>query len=178
LLEGKNVNLRLIEKEDLPLWMQWANDPEFWGEYNPLSQVTKAEVEKNWEGPYKGKRFFIEKKDGTKLGFIGSGEMLPGEPQHLIIGYSLLPAERGKGYGTEAVALLVDFLFLSADIVRISAFVDPGNPASQRVLEKSGFKREGTIRRLGFLRGKWSDFIFYGIIREDWKPTGMLKGTA
>ena len=175
MLEGKNINLRLVEKEDIALWMQWANNPEFWGEYNPLRQVTKAEVEKEWDGPYKGKRFFIEKKDGTKVGFIGGGELWPGESHHLVMGYTLLPDERRKGYGTEAVALLVDFLFLSADVGRISAFVDPRNIPSQRVLEKAGFVKEGTLRRGGFLRGKWSDFLLFGMIKEEWKPTGLLK---
>jgi len=49
LLEGKNVNLRVMEKEDLPLVAEWTNNPEFSGEYEPLEQVSLQEVEK-WYG--------------------------------------------------------------------------------------------------------------------------------
>jgi hypothetical protein len=46
LLEGKNVNLRIMEKEDLPLFVEWVNKPEVFGEYNPLYQVSKTQAEK------------------------------------------------------------------------------------------------------------------------------------
>jgi hypothetical protein len=45
LLEGKLVNLRITEKEDLPLFAEWVNKPEFLGEYNPLRQLSRTEVE-------------------------------------------------------------------------------------------------------------------------------------
>jgi hypothetical protein len=41
LLEGKNVSLRIMEKEDLQLYVKWVNDPSFFGEYNPLEQATR-----------------------------------------------------------------------------------------------------------------------------------------
>jgi hypothetical protein len=44
LLEGKTVNLRVMEKEDLPSYVNWVNDPGFFGEFNPLEQTTKEEV--------------------------------------------------------------------------------------------------------------------------------------
>ena len=47
LLEGKNVNLRIMEKEDLPLLLKWFNDPEFAGNCNPmLEQQSKEDLEK------------------------------------------------------------------------------------------------------------------------------------
>jgi hypothetical protein len=48
LLEGKSVNLRVMEKEDLPLLAEWANKPEYFGEYNPLRQISKAEIENDF----------------------------------------------------------------------------------------------------------------------------------
>jgi hypothetical protein len=42
LLEGRNVNLRIMEREDLPFYVKWVNDPRFFGEYNPLEQTTKT----------------------------------------------------------------------------------------------------------------------------------------
>lgn len=70
MLEGNSVNLRLMEKEDLPLFAEWVNMPDFLGEYNGLLQLSKSEIEKMLENPYEVKYFFIEKKDGGKIGLI------------------------------------------------------------------------------------------------------------
>jgi RimJ/RimL family protein N-acetyltransferase len=50
----------------------------------------------------------------------------------LEIGYALLPNERGKGFGTDAVKTIVDYLFLSKEIVRVQAVTDVNNMPSQK----------------------------------------------
>lgn len=175
MLEGNNMNLRLVEKEDLPLLLGWFNDLQFSGRYNPLdAQQSKTEIEKKYEDlDSKEKWFFIETKNGNKVGFIGThvfGEMLE-------IGYALIPAERGHGYCTEAVKIMVDYLFMSEDIVRIQAATILENKASQKVLEKVGFKKEGTERKGIFVRGSWVDLYVYGILREEWKRPRVLTRT-
>jgi hypothetical protein len=68
LLEGKNVNLRIIEKEDLPLVAEWLNKLDFWGEYNPLMQMSKAELQKWYDNLSPDERWFlIEKKLNSSL---------------------------------------------------------------------------------------------------------------
>jgi hypothetical protein len=62
LLEGKTVNLRIIEKEDLPLLAEWMNTPEFYGGYNPLRQMSRTETKKMLETPIELKPFVIEKR--------------------------------------------------------------------------------------------------------------------
>ena len=164
-----------MEKEDLPLFAEWLNKPEFYGEYNPLRQVSRTETEKMLETPIELKPFIIEKKDRNKIGFIAYYKELWGG--QLEIGYALVPSERGKGYCSEAVEIMVDFLFLSRDVVRIQAHTDVRNLASQRVLEKNGFKREGTLRKGLFARGEWRDWFIYSILREEWKEPKALKKT-
>jgi ribosomal-protein-alanine N-acetyltransferase len=178
LLEGKNVNLRIMEKEDLPLIAEWFNKPEVFGEYNPLHQVSRTEAEKMFENPHEEKSFIIEKKDGSKIGFIGHFYVLHVAGKQLEIGYSLVPSERGKGYGTEATQVMVDYLFLSKDSMRIQAQTDPRNVASHRLLEKVGFMKEGTLRKSFFMRGEWRDSYIYSILREEWKEPKILTKIA
>jgi RimJ/RimL family protein N-acetyltransferase len=174
------VNLRLVEKEDAVKLAEWISSPDFLGEYNGLAQMTKTEVEKMLESPDGSRLYFVEKKDGSKVGFIvnfhvshaGAGVKLN------EIGYSLAPAERGKGYGSEALSLLLDYMFLSIETVRIQATTDVRNKASQRILEKAGFRREGTLRRFFFIRGEWRDIYIYSILREEWGRPKVLKTTA
>jgi RimJ/RimL family protein N-acetyltransferase len=172
LLEGKTVNLRVIEKEDFPILAEWFSEPEFWGEYKGLGQLSKGNIEKWYDKELAegGKWFFIETKDGTKVGFMHHflwGNMLE-------IGYVLIPTERGKGYCTEAVQLMVEYLFLSKDIVRIQAVTHVENKASQKVLEKTGFKKEGILRKSVFVMGVWADFYILSILREEWKEPKIL----
>ncbi|MGD0029510.1 MAG: GNAT family protein [Candidatus Bathyarchaeia archaeon] len=180
MLEGKTVNLRVMEKDDLPLFVEWVNKPEVFGEYNPLHQMSKTEAEKMLDNPSDIKPFIIEKKDGSKIGFIVHFHVLhlgTGTKQ-LEIGYSLIPSERGKGFCSEAVKIMVDYLFLSKDIMRIQAQTDQRNGASQKVLEKAGFKKEGILRKNFFMRGEWTDDYIYSIIREEWKEPKILTKTT
>ncbi len=177
LLEGKNVNLRIMEKEDLPLFAEWVNKPEVFGEYNPLHQMSRAQAEKILENPHEETPFLILKKDGSKIGFVSYFYVLHVAGKQLEIGYSLLPDERGKGYGTEAIEIMVDYLFLSRDIQRIQVQTDPRNIASQKLLAKAGFSKEGTLRKNFFMRGEWRDVYIYSILREEWKEPRILAKT-
>jgi ribosomal-protein-alanine N-acetyltransferase len=163
-----------MEKEDIPLYLEWINNPEFYGEYNPLEQETKAEMEKSFENaPPEKKKFFIEKKDGTKIGVINTFLA----PESLEIGYTLISKYRGKGFGTEAVQILVDYLFLARDLIRVQAHADERNVASQKLLGKVGFKKEGIVRKSMFIHGEWRDLALYGILREEWKEPKILTKT-
>jgi RimJ/RimL family protein N-acetyltransferase len=175
LLEGKTVNLKTVEKEDLPLISEWMVNPDFLGEFVALWQKSRMDWQKRYDNlKPEEKWFLIERKDGAKVGFI----------QHFPIqgfqeiGYALVSGERGKGYCSEGVQLIVDYLFLSKDLVRIQACTDVRNLSSQKVLEKVGFKKEGTIRKEEFVRGEWRDKYLYSILREEWKEPRMLTKEA
>jgi RimJ/RimL family protein N-acetyltransferase len=175
LLEGKNVNLRIMEKEDLPLFVEWWRDPAFWGEYFHFpEQLSRATAEKMLATPGFNV-FFVEKKDGEKIGNVTFYNSYIGGNTLLEIGYAIIPRERRKGYCTEATQLMVDYLFLSKDISMIMASPSIKNKGSQRVLEKVGFTMEGTIRQsINYVR---RDSYLYSILREEWKEPKILTKT-
>jgi ribosomal-protein-alanine N-acetyltransferase len=174
LLEGKTVNLRIVEKEDLLLVAEWLNNLDFFGEYTPLMQMPTADLQKMYDNLSPEERwFFIEKKDGSKVGSIDHRPV--GKAQE--IGYAILPRERKKGYCPEAVSIIVDYLFLSKDIVRIQAHTNVRNVVSQKVLERTGFKKEGVVRKSSFVSGEWRDRCLYSILREEWKEPKILTRT-
>jgi RimJ/RimL family protein N-acetyltransferase len=146
------------------------------------SQLSKTEAERRFENPSplailtERIRFVIEKKDGTKVGIIAHYLVLPSK--RMEIGYDLILNERGKGYGTEAVQIIVDHLFLTMDIVRIQAVTNVENIPSQRVLEKAGFQREGTLRKVSHIRQEYGDAYIYSILRDKWKEPRILTKTA
>jgi RimJ/RimL family protein N-acetyltransferase len=72
------------------------------------------------------------------------------------------------------VQIIVDYLFLHMDIVRVQAETHPDNIASRRVLEKAGFRAEGIIRKSFFSRGVYRDTSMHSILREEWKSPKIL----
>jgi RimJ/RimL family protein N-acetyltransferase len=175
LLGGKTVNLRVEEKEDMRLVAEWVSNLGYFGEYIPLTQESRTAMEKGYDTmPPETRWFIIEKKDRSKIGSIGhfpAGKAFE-------IGYAIIPSERGKGYCTEALKIMVDYMFLSKTTVRVQAHADTRNTASQRVLEKAGFEKEGTVRKLNFIRGEWRDSYLYSILREEWREPRILTRTA
>jgi RimJ/RimL family protein N-acetyltransferase len=170
LLEGKLVNLKVLEKDDLPLLADWSNNLEFFSDMW-FPQMSKTEWEKRYDSLTPDtKWFFIEKKDGMKIGTVF--HFLNGN--FMEIGYILVPSERKKGYGSEAIKIIVDYLFLSKELVRVQAITGVDNFASHRVLEKAGFTKEGIIRKSAFIRGEWKNGCLYSILREEWKEPKIL----
>jgi len=76
-------------------------------------------------------------------------------------------AARGRGYVTEAVDLLVRYLFSRLKVNRIRLVIHPDNRASCRVAEKCGFTHEGTARGAWYHCGKNHDVDVYAILRDE-----------
>jgi len=87
--------------------------------------------------------------------------------KYRTVGISLLPEWRGRGVGTHAQWLLCRYLFAHTAIRRIEASTQPENVAEQRVLEKLGFRREGTLRSFEFRDGDWRDAVVFGVLRGE-----------
>jgi len=179
MLEGKKINLRLAEKEDVPLLVLWLSDVNFAGEYQHFpDQISKEQLEKRIveQKLYQTEwvDLIIEKKDGTKIGWAAHYVSAPNFGW-IEIGYAIIPSERNKGYGTETIQILADYLFLTREIVRVQAVIDAANLASGKALKKAGFEREGTLRKaLWNAEGNWADADVYSILREEWKRPKML----
>ena len=173
--------MKLEEREDVDFDIEFWNDLKNRGQGLGTEQISKSDWIRMFDNPtnllvlLERKDFIIRKKDGTRIGIIWHLLNLP--YRVMEVACSLVPSERGKGYATEATQLMVDYLFLSYNIFRIQALTDVEHKAAQRVLEKVGFKIEGTIRKLGFERGKQRDCYLHSILREEWKEPKILTKT-
>jgi RimJ/RimL family protein N-acetyltransferase len=75
---------------------------------------------------------------------------------------------RGKGYGTEAMKLILRFAFVELGLHRVSLNVFDYNPRGIRAYEKAGFQHEGRIREMILREGQRADVLYMGVLREDW----------
>src|SRR4029450_11780694 len=98
--------------------------------------------------------------DGKLAGFVSWRTVRAGGPDGgcLEIGAMVFPEHRGQGRGTGGERRRVDFVF-STRASRLQAVTDVENVGEQRALERAGFRREGTMRGLAFLGGRWRDCV-------------------
>ncbi|MCI4319485.1 MAG: GNAT family N-acetyltransferase [Thermoplasmata archaeon] len=173
-LEGFRLRLRAPHRPDMMVLFGWYNDPETVAPFDRFSidsfeefvaAVDGAPTDAHSLAP----RFVVERKeDGKVLGFVGHYQAHP-VLEITDVWYVLaLPDERGKGYGTEAVGLLVDYLFHSQNLARVGATCDVENLPSARLLERLGFRREGTLRSALYHHAAWHDVLVFGVTRSEW----------
>lgn len=116
-------------------------------------------------------RFFFaieERATGAYAGEIGfTIEELRPAGSRADLGYFLLPAFRGKGYATEAGRAAVDFAFVKAGVWKLQTGCLRENAASERVMRKLGFSKEGLLRLHQWHEGRWKDRLVYGLLRDD-----------
>jgi len=85
------------------------------------------------------------------------------------LGYALSPEFWGRGYATEAAQAALKYAFLDMGLALVSASHFPDNLASKRVIEKCGFRHEGTVRCAAQnYDGKAMDLVCYSLLREEY----------
>ncbi|GAB2824335.1 GNAT family N-acetyltransferase [Streptomyces daliensis] len=120
-----------------------------------------------------GARVAIDRvSDGA---FVGWCALTQWDPDHrsASLGYCLDDTMWGHGYATEAAHALLRWAFGTLDLNRVQAETDTRNVASARVLEKTGFLREGTLREECVVNGEVSDTWVFGLLRREWRPSAM-----
>ncbi len=95
------------------------------------------------------------------------------------VGYYLGEEFWGRGIGSRALALLCDKLFQETDLLRIYAEPFAENSASCRILEKNGFRCEGTMRQNALKNGRILDMKLYALLRAEWEDARRITdGTS
>jgi len=109
----------------------------------------------------------IEKNKKKLIGCCGLFEFDYGNKKCMIF-YQINSTYWNNGYATEAVKRIVKFAFEKIKVNRIEAFITPGNIASEIVLLKNGFIKEGIMREMEFYKDKFWDGAVMAIIKNDY----------
>ncbi|ROW18367.1 hypothetical protein VPNG_00191 [Cytospora leucostoma] len=111
--------------------------------------------------------------DGAFAGGIGLKPLRDVEARTLEVGYWVGREHRGKGYATEAVRGFSDWAFATfPGVLRLEASVFEGNGASEAVLLKAGYQREGVRRKAVWKNDRALDLVYFGLLREEWSGLG------
>ena len=174
MLRGELVTLRPVREADLDVVWAAHTDIASRGAFFPLGVVSQPEFRKRF-----AETGFWEKTEGTLL-ITGPDDEMLGHIEFFVpvsywdafeLSYQLFdPSTAGRGYVTEAVQLVVDYLFGAKKQHRIHLVIVPENLASRRIAEKCGFQLEGTVRGAFFNDGRNQDVVLYSLLRTDSRP--------
>jgi ribosomal-protein-alanine N-acetyltransferase len=115
-----------------------------------------------------GYAFFLhETAHDSLIGALTLSNVRRGVAQAASMGYWIGAGHKGRGLMTEAVRAVLPFAFETLRLHRLEAACLEDNVASRRVLEKSGFLREGIARRYLKIDGRWRDHLVYACLEDD-----------
>ena len=111
--------------------------------------------------------FIFAASSGSLIGGLTLCNVRRGVTQSCTLGYWVGADYAKQGYMTAAVRAVVPFVFDSLELHRLEAACLPTNAASIKLLEKTGFKREGMARRYLRINGVWQDHLLYALLDSD-----------
>jgi [ribosomal protein S5]-alanine N-acetyltransferase len=174
ILHGKRITLRPIREADLDAFYAGQVDFRNRGDYFPLGLMSESKLRSEF-----AETGLWQREEGCLLIVTPDGEIAGHIEFFKPVNYwdafelsYLLYGKRfaGHGYTTEAVQLVVDYLFGAKKMHRIQLDIVPENAASRRIAEKCGFVLEGTMRGALFNGGRNQDILIYSLLRTDPRP--------
>ena len=171
-LEGELVLLRPRVDDDLALFARWHGNPDVrhWLHMSEMPTQTLETERQRWQ---------IARNDPTRVSFVI--ETLDGVPIGNIVLIGVDAAHRraelgiaigdkehwGRGYGTDAIRVILRFAFEVLNLRRVELITDIDNERGIRAYEKCGFVREGVLRAKRMRYGEPLDMLIMSVLRED-----------
>ena len=165
--------LRRVRWRDAKQIHQWTSDPEvaryvLWSPHQHMSD-TLSYIRYLRSQYHRGlpSSWIVEHREtGTVIGSIGY-MWVDERSSSCEVGYSLARPFWNQGLATEALAAVLKFSFQTLRLHRVEAQHDTRNPASGRVMEKNGMKKEGILRDRIYNKGEFINVALYAILVDD-----------
>jgi ribosomal-protein-alanine N-acetyltransferase len=180
-IESERVMLRTPQMSDYPAWAELrASSRDFLLPWEPswsADELSRASFRRRVRHYLRdlredvGYALFIYANDtGSLVGGLTLCNVRRGVTQSCTLGYWVGAKYAQQGYMTAAVRAVAPFVFDQLELHRLEAACLPANTASIRLLEKTGFKREGLARRYLRINGVWQDHLLYALLETDKRP--------
>lgn len=173
-LIGDRIYFRALELEDLDRLVRWINDPEVtifltMGRF-PINSVKEEEWVRDIYNSQNDIVMGIVLKDGDQhIGNVGLHQI---DWVSRVGTFGIIIGEKeyqNKGYGTEAVILMLDYAFDVLNLNRVELTVFEFNTRAIRCYEKAGFVLEGRLRKKMFKGGAYRDVLIMSVLRDEWE---------
>jgi [ribosomal protein S5]-alanine N-acetyltransferase len=170
IIECGDLILRRLRPSDKKSLVRYANNKKIWRNVRDIFPHPYTEKDADvfiavcsQEDPVNN---FCIDLEGVCIGMIGFTIQKDVYRKSAEVGYWLGEPFWGKGIATRALQALISYIFTQYDVVRLHAGIFEWNPASMRVLEKAGFKREGIFEKAIFKDGQLIDEHRYSLVKS------------
>jgi RimJ/RimL family protein N-acetyltransferase len=176
MLRGGKVGLRARHADDIPILRAELYDDVVgssraeaapWRPISPGSNDPRLVVDDTQQGSVP---FSVVELDGGTLAGTATLWGIDNHHRAAHIGLGLRPSARGKGYGTDVVAVLCHYGFVVRGLRRLQIETLADNTAMLRSAERNGFVREGVLRSAAWVMGEFLDEVVLGLLAHEWKP--------
>ncbi|MFD4193327.1 GNAT family N-acetyltransferase [Amycolatopsis thermoflava] len=174
MLKGEKVGLRARYDEDIPILRTELYDDVVNGSraesrpWRPISPSSKDQRLHVDDSATDHVPFSVVELAGDTL--IGTATLWGIDTHHRSahVGLGLLPSARGKGYGSDVVAVLCHYGFVVRGLQRLQIETLADNFAMLRAAERNGFVREGVLRKSAWVMGEFLDEVLLGLLAHEW----------
>jgi RimJ/RimL family protein N-acetyltransferase len=181
MLYGEKVTLRPFRKEDLQRVYDFENDVEtrLLAQINPPLPLSMEWLEAWFDRQHNIEddpaAWFAIEADGQYIGKCGLNNFRQAD-QTCELGIEIGDkAYWGKGYGRDAVNLLLDYAFRLRNVRKVTLATSSHNERAIRAYLGCGFVEEGRLREQQWCNGRYVDWVFMGIFRRDWKKNSNTE---
>ncbi|NVM46210.1 MAG: GNAT family N-acetyltransferase [Candidatus Lokiarchaeota archaeon] len=176
MLKGKRIKFAPLDRKHIDKFLKWFNDPEitqYLMMYKPLTRDWEEEwfnALKNREDTVHFSIVLLDEDDPEKI--IGNCAIHNINPKNRACSCGITIGEKeyqSKGYGAEAMEMLIEYGFNTLNMNRIELTVYDFNTRAYKTYQKVGFVEEGRKRQARYHNGKYYDEIIMAILKEDWE---------
>jgi aminoglycoside 6'-N-acetyltransferase len=178
-LVAERLVLRRFGPADAAAFATYRSDPaiaryQSWETPYPLERAAQMIAELSVLHPDMPGEWFqfavALRETGELIGDCGA-QALADDPRQAEIGFTFATANQGRGYATEAVRRLLEYLFGSRGKHRVIANCDDRNARSAALLRRVGMRREGLLIESTWAKGEWTNDELYAVLRREWLAT-------
>ncbi len=172
ILEGEKVRLRPVEPADLPHFADWLQDAEVRRWLAALDEPPTLQDEIDWYEDTRSNPDNVLWAIETMAGqLIGTCELrVTPRAERAELGIAVQDKSQwNKGYGEDAVKLVLEYGFEDAELNRIELTTDEENLRARRCYQKCGFVEEGVLRQHRRVDGRFSNTVVMSVLRQDWE---------
>lgn len=175
-IEGERVRLRRIERADLVTLHRWMNDSEVvsWARFSADHMISQAQLERDLEKDFAGDdtehlRYIVEERaSGSAIGWC---TIRTWDRKHVSANVGIALGDKalwGKGYGTEAMRLLLTIVFDFQGWHRAELWTLAENERAIKSFEKCGFRIEGREHESTYYEGAYHDVVLMAVLKSEW----------
>jgi diamine N-acetyltransferase len=168
------IYLRALEPEDLEFIYEIENDQNIWEVSNTQTPYSKYLIKQYLENAhqdiYEAKQLRLVICKNNTFNAIGLIDLFDYDPRNNRAGIGIIiqgETNRNQGFGSQALALVIDYSFSKLNVNQLYANINPENTASINLFTNFGFQKIGTKKQWNLIDGKYQDEDFFQLIRKN-----------